>query len=376
MSSRLRQPLLGVVATAVVIALSLLFVSLFSWPTFGGWVSFALMCAIPVTIVIGAFWHGRLPTAIASRPQPLRGLLWLGFTGAVAFVVGAVHLSTIGGGVTPPVPMVIQAIITSVVATFFLAIVWGGWPWSLMGNRLVGGLGLLVTAYVVNAVLFHVLFDYGFARGAPFYAPALDPGGLFNAWDVTVFAVTALAAMFLLLHLDLWPLTRLGSLLRQPVLGVVWTLATLVLGGAVFWAGTRGLGMAAPVFLVRVPIPFIFGSVILLNMLQGSLFGGLRQPVKGVVSALAAAVVGSVLAIGYAAIMPMVTGALTSGGPGFDAELWLANALLAVTFPAMAWAGDFFGLWPLAASKGDPAPAPTDLESVASGIPPVVGDRS
>ena len=345
---RPRQPVLGVVATAVVIVASLVFVSLFSWPTFGGWVSFALMCAIPVSIVIGASWRSAVPAAIAERPQPVRGLLFLGLTAAVALVVGAVHLATIGGGVTPPVPMVIQAIITSVVATFFLTIVWGGWPWSLVRNPLVGGLGLLVTAYAVNAVLFHVLFDYGFASAAPFYTPSLDPGGLFNAWDVTVFAVTALSIMFLFLHFDLWPLSRFAAIRRQPVLGLVWTLATAVIGGALFWAGTRGLGMEPPVFLVRVPIPFIFGSVILLNMLQGSVFRGMRQPVRGLVSAISAAVVGSLLALGYAALLPVVTGALASGAPGFDAELWLANALLAVTFPAMAWAGDFFGLWPLA----------------------------
>ena len=134
-----------------------------------------------------------------------------------------------------------------------------------------------------------LLFDYGFASGAPFYRASLDPGGLFNAWDVTVVAVTALAVMFLFLHLDLWPLTRFGSVMRQPVLGIVWTLSCVVVAWALFWVGTRGFGMDAPVFLVRVPIPFIFGSVILLNMLQGSLFGGLRQPVKGLASALAAA---------------------------------------------------------------------------------------
>jgi hypothetical protein len=371
MSARLRQPALGIAATAVVIVAALVFISLFTWPTFGGWVSIALMCAIPVTIVIGAFWRGAVPAAIAERPQPVRGLLFLGLAAAVATVVGVVHYLTIGGGVNPPVPMLAQAIISSVVATFFLTIVWGGWPWTLVRNRLVAGAGLLVSAYVVNIVLFKLLFDYGFASGAPFYQQSLDPGGLFNAWDVTVVAVTALAVMFLFLHLDLWPLTRFGSVMRQPVLGIVWTLSCVVFGWALFWVGPRGFGMDAPVFLVRVPIPFIFGSVILLNMLQGSLFGGLRQPVKGLVSALAAAVVGVVLALGYAALMPVVTGDLVSGAPGFDAELWLANALLAVTFPAMAWAGDFFGLWPLAGRRPEPVaadeavPVPADADSAS-----------
>ena len=43
--------------------------------------------------------------------------------------------------------------------------------------------------------------------------------------------------------------------------------------------------MTPPGFLVTVPVPFIFGSVVLLNMLQHSLFAGRAQPVKGVLSA-------------------------------------------------------------------------------------------
>ena len=38
-------------------------------------------------------------------------------------------------------------------------------------------------SYVVTAVLFEVFFDYGWLKGAPVYDAALDPAGLFNAWD-------------------------------------------------------------------------------------------------------------------------------------------------------------------------------------------------
>lgn len=99
--------------------------------------------------------------------------------------------------------------------------------------------------------------------------------------------------------------------------------------------------------MVRVPIPFIFGSVVLLNMLQGSLFPRLSQPLKGLIAAMTALVVGIVLALGYTLLMPVVTGSLAAGPPTYDAELWLANALLAVTFPFLAFYADFFKLWPL-----------------------------
>ncbi len=83
-------------------------------------------------------------------------------------------------------------------------------------------------------------------------------------------------------------------------------------------------------------------------MLQNSLFAGREQPVRGVLSAVTAAVVGTVLALLYRLVMPWVTGDLPSGPAMFDAELWLANALLAVTFPFLAFYGDYFQLWPFA----------------------------
>jgi hypothetical protein len=357
---RLRQPLLGIVATALVVVASLAVISLFSWPTFSGWVAYGMMCAIPVTIVVGVVSRGELPAGVARFGQPVRGLLQLAMTAGVAVVVGAVHFLTIGGGVDPPVPMLVQAIIVSVNVAFWLAVVWGGWPFVLIKNRLVSAGCLLVAVYAVNAALFRFFFDYDFLRGAPVYHADLDPHGAFNGWDATVFAVTCLSVMFLLLHLDLWPLTRVPAVMRQPVLGAVWTAIVLLGGAALFLFGTRVLGMTAPVFLVRVPIPFIFGSVVLINMLQGSLFAGHRQPRRGVLGALTAAVAGALLAAGYALLMPAVTGPLVSGAPANDAEVWLADALLAVTFPFLAFYADYFTLWPLAARNQPDTPEQSD----------------
>jgi hypothetical protein len=357
--TRLAQPRLGLISAIVALAASLLFVGLFSWPTFGGWVSVGLMCAIPTAIIVGAFARDEVIRQLRHRPQPVRGLVLLVGTAVVALVVAVVHGQTIGGGISPPVPMLAQAIITSVLVTFWLVIVWGGWPFSLIPNRLVGSVALLLGVYVVNALQFHLLFNYAFLRGAPVYRAALDPQGVVDAWDATVFGVTMLAVMFLLLHLDLWPLSRVPALSRQPSLGLAWTAVLVVVAAPVFWLGTRVAGLPDPVFLVRVPIPFIFGSVLMLNTFQGSLVSRLRPPVRGVVSAVAAAALGSMLAAAYSALMPVLTGSLASGPPSFDAELWLANALLAVTFPLLAIHADYFDLWPFAApAPGPAAPAP------------------
>jgi hypothetical protein len=357
------QPWLGITATALVIVVALAFIAPLSWATFGGWVAFAMMCAIPFAIVVGVHWHGEHPPALARLRQPARGLAYLALTVVVAAVVAVGLWATIGGAVSPPVPMLAQATILSVVVAFWMAIMWGGWPFSLIRNRLVSGLALLVAIYVLAAVLFEVLFDYAWLRGAPVYVASLDPGGLVNAWDATVVAVTALAVMFLTLHFDLWPMTKSAGVVRQPVLGVVWTAVALVIGVAAYYLGTRTFGMTPPGFLVTVPVPFIFGSVVLLNMLQGSLFGGRSQPAKGVLSSVTAMAVGTVLALLYRLVMPLVTGDLTSGAPTFDAELWLANALLAVTFPFLAFYGDYFQLWPLAKAPAPGGDGPREVET-------------
>ena len=343
----LKQPTLGVVATLIVIVIALGFISLFDFPTFNGWVSYGLLSIIPMQIVIGVTWGSKHPRFAVSRRQPLQGILLALVTAVVGAVVAVTYFYTVGGGFGPPTPMLMHATIVSVVIAFWAAIMFGGWPFTLFKNAIVTGLSLLVACYVVNYLLFLVFYDYTFMAGDPVYVASLDPGGLFNASYALVFYVTALAIMFLVLHFDLWPLTRFPGLMKQPVLGVVWTLIALALGGSVFYLGMNVMAMDPLRFLVRVPIPFIFGSIVMMNMLQASVFRAFAQPIKGVVGALAAAVTGTVLAQMYRALAPVVTGPLGSGPPGYESELWLASALLSVTFPFLVFGSDFFKMWPL-----------------------------
>jgi hypothetical protein len=99
--------------------------------------------------------------------------------------------------------------------------------------------------------------------------------------------------------------------------------------------------------MVRVPIPFIFGTIIVLNMLQASLFAKSVQPWKGILSATAAAIIGTVLSILYSGLEPALSGELAAGAPGNDFERWLASALLGVTFPFLIFYAEFFEFWPL-----------------------------
>jgi hypothetical protein len=107
------------------------------------------------------------------------------------------------------------------------------------------------------------------------------------------------------------------------------------------------MAMDPVMYMVRVPVAYLFGSIVVLNMFQNSLFAKMPQPTKGLLNAIATITFGSVLAWAYQLVMPSVTGALASGPPPYDAEIWLASALLSVTFPFLVFYSDFFDFWPL-----------------------------
>jgi len=351
----MKQPALGIVASVLVMTISLGFVSLFAFPTFAGWVAYLLICFIPMEIVIGITWGCQNPGFAARRKQPVKGALLALLALAVGAIVAAVHHRTVGGSISPPAPMLAMCMIISVLTTFWLAIMWGGWPFTkVIKNPLAAGLTMLVAAYAINYLIFRVFFNYSFMN-VPAFA-ALDPHGMFNAWNALVFYLTVIGVMFWDLNFDLWPFTKFPKMMAQPTLGIVWTISALIFGGLVFYIGVGLLGMDAVAFMVKVPIPFIFGTIIVLNMLQGSLFAKFTQPLKGLLNAIASVVIGSVLALIYSALAPVVTGTVNPGPPTYDYEIWLASALLAVTFPLLIFYAEFFQFWPLRKAE-QPQPA-------------------
>jgi hypothetical protein len=350
----MKQPVLGILATILAMAVSLGLISLFDFPTFAGWMSYGLLCLIPIQIVVGVTWGANQPAFAARHRQPLKGFLLTVTTVVVGAVVVPVYLAIAGGNLKPPSPMLMHAAITSVVVTFWAAIIFGGWPFKpAIKNEVAAGLVLVAACYGLNYIFFRIFFDYGFMQGAPIYATvgSLDPHGMFSALNALVFEVSFLIGLFMVPAFDLWPLTKFPGVMKQPVLGIVWTLIALLIGSVAFFVGVGVLKMDVMAFLIAVTVPYIFGTIVVLNMLQNSLFRNLNQPVKGIANVVAVVVIGSALAQLYRALMPMVTGALQSGPPTYDAEVWTASALLSVTFPFLIFYAEFFKFWPLAKSE-------------------------
>jgi hypothetical protein len=348
------QPVLGIVASAIVIAISVTFIALWDFGRFIGWVSFFALSFIPLEVVTGVIWGGK-PPFLARLGQPARGLTMLLVTLAAGAVVSQIVYRTLGASQGEPGPMLAFFSICVIVTTFFWTIAFGGWPFTaIVANRTAAGLLTWLGCYAVGLAVYWVCSDFAFLRGTPAYVAEADPGGLFPAWNVVVYYMTALVVLFAWLAFDLWPLTRRPGLMRQPVLGAVLTGGALAGGYALYYAGVRLLDIQTVEFLLRVPIAVIFGIILVLNMCGNALFAS-PQPVKGALNLITAAVVGSVLLIGYQQLQPLLSGPVPPGPPEVQRELfqvWTANALLSVTFPLLVFCAAYFEFWPLQKASG------------------------
>ena len=172
----MKQPALGLVASAIVIVIALGYISLFAFGTFVGWVSFFMLGLIPMQVVAVVLWGGN-PGFVKSLGQPAKGLVLVLVTVVVAAVTTPVAFAVVGESVSPPGPIPSHFAVVVVPTTFWLAIMMGGWPFtSLIKNPIAAGLAVVVAAYVLTYVEFRVFFNYDFMQGAPVYLASAPHG--------------------------------------------------------------------------------------------------------------------------------------------------------------------------------------------------------
>lgn len=347
-SSGLGQPTLGLAALAAILAAAFWVMAVYPVDVFNTWVAFLVMTIIPCQIICGLVWHCERPAAIARLPQPIKGLAFLALCAAVGAAVAFAAFQTVGGGIAPPTPPLVMYTILSIVVTFWFVVVWGTWPFSALPvNPVLSGFLGMAFCYLLAYGLFETLFDFSFLKEAPFYSEKIDPHGLFLAWKPLVFGVTSVSVITFAALWDFWPVTLLKKP-GGPAFSLLASIYVLALTAAIFYCGVVVLNMDIVHYLVTVPVPFIFGFFIVLSLLQKYPFAGLQQPLLGLLSSGLAAAAGVAMHWLYLYAAPFLTGqTLSSGAPTYELELWLASAMLAVTFPLIVFLADFLGFWPL-----------------------------
>lgn len=337
---------LGVFSTVLIVLFTMVYSSLFDVVTYTGWVAFIWMTAVPAQIIFGLHMHFASPKALANLPQPKKGLAYTALT-LVLMLLGGAYLYLVPGGMTPPGPFLIMATITTVVATFWLVGAWQCWPFTLMTqDPFKQGLLAFVVAYALGYALYQVCFDFTFMAGAPVYIEALDPKGAFGAWLALAFGVTTVAVMTAMSLFEFWPCTKIST--AQPGLGIAVTLLNLAISAGLFWLAVSYVGMDPVDYMVRVPVSAIFGVFLVANMMQFQLFNQLQQPIRGAALLGASLILAYGMQLLYRAAIPYVVGApLHAGAPTYMVELWVATALLGITFPVINLVSGYFAFWPL-----------------------------
>lgn len=351
-SNAVKQPATGLIAAILTIGLSLAISISFEPLVFGSWIAFLAMCIVPTQIVAGLVWNNRYPLVLAKLNQPARGMAVLLMLVAAGCVVAPTTLIFIGGSITPPTPFLNMYIIMSIVATFWLVAIFGCWPCSAISTHpAVIGIGTLLLSYSCAWIVFRTGFDFSAMKGAPFYQEQLDPKGAIPAWSMLSYSITTVAVIMSLVLLDFWPikaiLIRKPSLAAQPYVGLLSTAIVLSTAGIIWTAGIKLSGMDPVDYLVRVPVSYVFGNFILLTLFQTTPFEKMAQPVKGcalIIGSVALALLTYEL---YRFVSISAFSHIQAGPPAYDLDLWIATAMLSITFPVIVAYAEGFAFWPL-----------------------------
>jgi hypothetical protein len=344
----------GLLATLCVVMLALALSSPFDSHTYTSWVAFVWITAVPAQIVFGLQWHFEHPAWVRRVAQPGRGLLFLALT-IPGMVCGGAFLFYVPGHAAGPTPMLIMATIMSVVAAFWVVVVWRGWPLSAFIQSPVAlGIAAWVLSYALGYVLFVLCFDFSFASDAPFYIAAVDPGGAFNAWSALIYFVTTSAVIVVARMFDFWPIGRLPGGHGPKGFAAYATVYVLVISAILMAVFTWAFRYDPVDYMVRVPVSMIFGVLLVTNMMQFQLFRAGTQPQKGLKLLALTVVVAIVAQAFYSEAGPVLSGEpLPIGGPAYKRELWVATALLAVTFPLIILVSGYFSFWPFRRTRTD-----------------------
>jgi len=341
----------GTLAILLVLAIATLCIAPFEHRFFVDWVATAFIAATPAQVVLGLLWNNNKPDCISGLSQPAKGLSLLAITLAVGALVFTLLILLMSGGYGMT-PMFVQFTIMTVVAILWVLLIWQCWPLTKLSEDpfKFGSLAFLFS-YVLAYLLWTIFFDYSLLGtvGHPLYHSDIDPQGLFNMWSAMTFCITTVGVIVVHTLFDFWPVDKLAGQATQPLRGFIATGYILVLSWLIRAIFVDGLGMAPVEYLVRVPVCLIFGSFIVSNMMQFSLFPKFAQPIRGLVLLVCAALTAVVMYELYSHASTLHAGTVLGMGPDndFAKELWIASAMLGVTFPIIFVVSGFFAFWPL-----------------------------
>lgn len=353
MGGHLAQPVLGV-AGIVICTVSALALSVsFSLSFFNTWVGFIAVSAIPLQITMGLVWNNEVARTINSWHQPARGIALLCILVAGTTVICPLLFISIGGSIIPPTPTLIHFCIFSVIMSMWVVVVFDTWPATvLFRDRFRRGLLALVFTYAVTYLFFHLLFDYSaIGKQHSLEGSSSYPQGWLDAWSAITFSLVTVMVINAFSLLEFWPINLIcdqnTAFKKQPVAGLVRAGFVIPIALLIFWIGTIAFEIPVIHFMVRFVVAFIFGEFIMLVLLETSPVEKVKQPIKGIFLIFCCALLALIMYWLYSSVALWFLNSSANTSALVDVDLWIATAMLGITFPLMVMYSGFFAFWPL-----------------------------
>lgn len=346
-SAMLKQPLLGGISLIFVIVMCLLIISSFSAEIFASWVSFLFMCCVPIQIVCGLIWGCKYPEKVARLPQPYKGISFLVISACGGLILAAIILLTVAQGAMPPGPQHNIFIIVFITCMFWFVGIFQCQPFAILFKKpALLALMILTSAFAITYAIFSFVINFKFIANAPIYLPQLDGSGPIMAFDFLTFAVTTVASIMALIVIDFKPIVKLPGATSTPLF-ILWAaISVLLLSTVVKTTFVTILGLDQIEYMVMVPISFIFGAFILLNLYEKSLLTFFSESTHAYISIIICLFFAVIIYQLFMIIGPIVSGNMLAGSPSYELNFWVANAMLSVSFPLIVIYSDFLQHWP------------------------------
>ncbi|NQY89487.1 MAG: hypothetical protein HRT51_17415 [Colwellia sp.] len=342
-----KQPLLGGISLVFVIVMCLLIITSFSAEIFASWVSFLFMCCVPTQIICGLVWSCQYPEKVACLRQPYKGLVYLSISIVGGLLLAITILFVVAQGAMPPGPQHNIFIILFITNMFWLVGILQCQPFiTFFKKPFLLALMILISAFVITYILFFFVINFEFIANSPIYLAQLDGGGPVMAFDFLTFAVTTVAAIMVLIVIDFKPIAKLPGADKTPLF-ILWSVVVvLLLSTLVKTTFVVVLGFDQIVYMVMVPISFIFGAFILLNLYEKSLLTFFSEAYQTYISLVICLIFTVIIYQLFMVLGPLVSGDMLSGSPSYELNFWVANAMLSICFPLIVLHTDFLQHWP------------------------------
>lgn len=342
------QPWRGIIAVFVSVGLTIGVASNLSLDAWLGWFTVWGNTMVPIQVIIALAWGARYPP-VQRLDQPWRGIALTLFQVLIGSITALFLFKFVGGGSANPVVNVFT--ISSVLTTFFIVIAFGCWPFHTCSTPARGLLSLMIV-YPIMAAIFQLYNFSGLFKIIPPLADIAPTGPV--PWDIALsFFFVMFAFLFVFVTMDMWPLPKAPTIMKQPIMGIALVVLCGILAGIAFMVLMTGFGLRSLDIMLGF-LCFVAGILTTVIALQGWPARSLSQPAKGFLNLIFSGAVAFVLyhifrsfAVFHFGAEPMST---------YPTYLMiLGNFMLALTFPLYVVYTVFFDYWPL-----PPTPAPQE----------------